>query len=258
MSICKLKLQNLTFQSEAASSSNTSTSQSPTSSSISNPPDVANVLAQIKSGDLVTHASKKNITSRQIQSHVCYLQRTLSFVTGIKGGWSEQAQEAFQTWLAAPKKRFTTPTTMQALTNGEVEAEGSTDTMNSQAAIGDSVENNTAVSHRDLADEITPVSPNTTNDTAPANTDDTTPANTGADDLNEPPGDASDSSSDSSSSSSPSPLAIPDISLWSSEWHDVWYESIYLLEAAETDGKKEIATRFLKNIIAAQARWDRV
>ena len=29
-------------------------------------------------------------------------------------------------------------------------------------------------------------------------------------------------------------------------------------KAADTDGKKEIATRFLKNIIAAQAQWDRV
>ena len=38
----------------------------------------------------------------------------------------------------------------------------------------------------------------------------------------------------------------------------MWYESIYLLEAADTDGKKEIATRFLQNIIAAQAQWDRV
>ena len=38
----------------------------------------------------------------------------------------------------------------------------------------------------------------------------------------------------------------------------VRYESIDLLEAADTDGKKATATRFLKNIIAAQARRDRV
>ena len=174
--VCKLKLKNPTFQSEAASSSNTSTSQSPTSSSITNAPDVANVIAQTKSGDLVTRASEKTITSQQIQSHVCYIQRTLnfvttlSFVTGIKSGWSEQAQEAFQTWLAAPKKRFTTLTTMQALTNGEVEAEGSADTMNSRQPLATPfrVQNNTALSHQDLADEITPVGPITTNDTPPS------------------------------------------------------------------------------------------
>ncbi|CAE7291429.1 unnamed protein product [Symbiodinium microadriaticum] len=168
--VCKLKLKNLTFQSEAASSSNTSTSQSPTSSSIANVPDVANVIEQIKSGDLVTRASEKTITSRQIQSHVCYIQRTLSFVAGIKSGWSEQAQEAFQTWLAAPKKRSRTLTAMQALTNGEVEAEGSADIMNSRQPLATPfrVQNNTALSHQDLADDITPVGPITTNDTPPS------------------------------------------------------------------------------------------
>ena len=69
----------------------------------------------------------------------------------------------------------------------------------------------------------------------------------------------SDSDSSHSSSSSSSWTLPTDWGSWTSEWHDVWQEALYLLErsAGESQEKADIAMTMLRAVHRAKLQWDR-
>ena len=97
--VCKLQFTSVRNVTTATPPSTTGSS-----SVYVGPPKIENILAQISSGDVRVHPTKSSITARQLQCHVCYLQRSLGLPTGVSGGWNPQAQEMFQKWLVATKK----------------------------------------------------------------------------------------------------------------------------------------------------------
>ena len=111
--IISLQLENLSIRpSPAASSppyasrpSASPSSASPPSASCS-PPLIVDVLAKIQDGAYTTHESKRDLTGRQIFSHLCYLQHRHSLQVGLKGDWNPTAEAALQVWLSSPKKGF--------------------------------------------------------------------------------------------------------------------------------------------------------
>ena len=105
--MCRLEVTNLSMASGSAQPP-TSFSQSSASPTVPNNtmemPRLADIIAKITDGTLVTHETKQSITSRQLLSHVCYLQKKFNLPTGLNGGWSPVAEHALHQWLATPKK----------------------------------------------------------------------------------------------------------------------------------------------------------
>ncbi|CAE7412068.1 unnamed protein product [Symbiodinium sp. CCMP2592] len=44
------------------------------------------------------------LSRRQLQSDICYIQRSFNLSTGLKGEWTPQALETLNKWLSSPKK----------------------------------------------------------------------------------------------------------------------------------------------------------
>ena len=96
--VCKLEL----VQSSFTPSTSASTASMPNPSSP--PPVISTIVEEIKSGTLETHPTKQDLTSRQVQSHVIYLQHKFSLVPGSQGGWNQLAEDALRQWLRTKKR----------------------------------------------------------------------------------------------------------------------------------------------------------
>ena len=103
--VCKRQITSISNVTTATSSSPSTAGSSMGSLSVYvGPPKIENIIAQINSGDVREHPTKLSLTARQLQCHLCYLQRSLRLTTGMSGGWNPQAQEIFQNWLVSPKR----------------------------------------------------------------------------------------------------------------------------------------------------------
>ena len=111
--VCRLELTNIhVVQTPMPSAGSSSTSPGTTS------PRIDELLTQIVDDVVPTHHSRKDLTSRQIQVHMCHIQRKYGLNTGVQGGWNTMADEAgkasktssWQLAMATPAMRMRTQT----------------------------------------------------------------------------------------------------------------------------------------------------
>ena len=107
--VCKLEL----VQSSFTPSTSASTASMPNPSSP--PPVISTIVEEIKSGTLETHPTKQDLTSRQVQSHVIYLQHKFSLVPGSQGGWNQLAEDALRQWLRTKRRAAKASSSKQVL-----------------------------------------------------------------------------------------------------------------------------------------------
>ena len=254
--VCKLQLTSVNLATTASSSSTTSPSQN-TSSGM---PPIQDIMSQIASETSSVHASKKTLSRRQLQSHICYIQRSLNLTTGLKGEWTPQALEMLNKWLASPKKGTGTKAASPlAILDGDVSDKPDTKDLEVKVKEAEDTkdlptENSDVEAAKDAKDAKDSPAENpdlelketeNTHDTQAENAVDTKDAD-------------SDSDSSYSSSSSSSWTLPTDWRTWPAEWHDVWQESLFLLErsAGESQKKADIAMAMLKSVHKAKLRWD--
>ena len=72
---------------------------------LSHVPAPKEVAKAIQEGTLTVGRSKHALTCSQISSYIISVQRALGLPRGIKGGWSDLAQERFDAWLKSKKKQ---------------------------------------------------------------------------------------------------------------------------------------------------------
>ena len=72
---------------------------------MSHVPAPKEVAKAIQEGTLTVGRSKHALTCSQISSYIISVQRALGLPHGIKGGWSDFAQERFDAWLKSKKKQ---------------------------------------------------------------------------------------------------------------------------------------------------------
>ncbi|CAE7713638.1 unnamed protein product [Symbiodinium microadriaticum] len=203
-------------------------------------PPIQDIMSQIVSRTSNAHVSKRTLSSRQIQSHICYIQRSLNLTTGFKGEWTSQASEMLNKWLSSPKKG-TKAAAPLAIADGDVNEKLDTE------------EDTTDLLAENPDFEVEAKDPE---DKEADNTQETQ-----AEDVVETKEHDAGSDSDSShSSSSSSSWTLPtDWGSWTSEWHDVWQEALYLPErsAGESQEKADIAMTMLRAVHRAKLQWDR-
>ena len=61
------------------------------------------LLNEIKTGAIEVHATKKDVTLRNLQTQLANIQTNLALRTGSNGDWSVQAQQKLQAWLQRPR-----------------------------------------------------------------------------------------------------------------------------------------------------------
>ena len=67
-------------------------------------PDAHQLHTDIASGKVAACESKKLRTVKQLQVHICYLQKTHDLDTGRHGSWNRLAQDALEAWLLKASK----------------------------------------------------------------------------------------------------------------------------------------------------------
>ena len=68
------------------------------------PPTATAILEMIRSGDLVVHPTKANLTKSQVSVHMCNIQRELRFSVGAAGDWNQVAWDRLKAWLMCQKR----------------------------------------------------------------------------------------------------------------------------------------------------------
>ena len=274
--VCRLEVTNLSMASGSAQPP-TSFSQSSASPTVPNNtmemPRLADIIAKITDGTLVTHETKQSITSRQLLSHVCYLQKKFSLPTGLNGGWSPVAEHALHKWLATPKKgsnKAKTAQSMLAITDQSTPTSAVIDSRNANEgilAITDvHTRTNAITEFRDTNEEPTPTNAITnsrvTNEeptdviTESRDANEETQSNQ-TNDENQGESSSDDDSSSSSSSSEVSNMSNVDFSNWTTEWHDAWQSVVSLSAQAEGSKKKQrIAKSMTQCLRTAKQQWD--
>ena len=67
-------------------------------------PSADEVFLMVSRGELCVHASKANITKREMNTQLCNVQRELKLRTGVNGQWSQQAWDKLTNWLMQVKR----------------------------------------------------------------------------------------------------------------------------------------------------------
>jgi len=250
--VCKLQLTSVNLATTTSASSSTT---SPSQNTSSGMPPIQDIMSQIASPTSDVHASKRTLSSRQLQSHICYIQRSLNLTTGVKGEWTSQALEMLNKWLSSPKKGTGTKAAAPlAILDGDVNDKPDTEEakaleVEAKDAEDLHTENPDAKDAKDLLAEnplLELEETKNTQDTQAENAVDTKEQDAGSD-------------SDASSSSSSSSWTLPtDWGTWPAEWHDVWQESLFLLDLSAGEGqeKADIVMAMLKAVHRAKLRWD--
>ena len=68
------------------------------------PPTATAILEMIRSGDLVVHPTKANLTKSQVSVHMCNIQRELRFSVGAANDWNQVAWDRLKAWLMCQKR----------------------------------------------------------------------------------------------------------------------------------------------------------
>ncbi|CAE7406745.1 unnamed protein product [Symbiodinium natans] len=238
--VCRLEVTNLSMASGSAQPP-TSFSQSSASPTVPNNtmemPRLADIIAKITDGTLVTHETKQSITSRQMEpcSRACP-----SSVVGDTEKRLQQVAKTAQSMLAITDQS----TPASAVIDSRNANEGIlaiTDVRTRTNAI-----TNSRVTNEEPTDVIT--------ESRDANEE--TQSNQ-TNDENQGESSSDDNSSSSSSSSEVSNMSNVDFSNWTTEWHDAWQSVVSLSAQAEGSNKKQrIAKSMMQCLRTAKQQWD--
>ena len=224
--------------------------------------DDGEMLAAIAANKVPVHASRLPMSASDLRLLLNNVQKSLKLSTGMKGGWSEEANHRFLGLLRKAKRVVTS--TPKALTNiATPEAVEDTD---EQLVLANPGEQRKSSEKNQVAKNEHEDKPmhESAKDTKGADSETEHEAEDG--ECGKDPGCESDSSS-SSSSSSTSSVHSDKVNMvkntntltWESEWADAWSSSMYLLERSGMNKKKRsIAYNMLLSIKNSKAKWDQL
>ena len=236
-------------------------------------PDCAKLRADIVSGVVPSHPSKRNLDKTAINHYINYLQRDAGLPRGMSGGWNDTVQEKLHAWLMKEKKRTRTKQnagTVHAITDGSVEdpiEEANSDTQEApdkQKSKGKkAITMGEGHSSKDSRDDNKNAGNISNGNGAITMSDGHSNIESGGD------SDSDSSSSSSSSDSSATPQASSsnaarqpadsecvDITRWEPEWHDA-FQSLTVLEdqIGESQKKRRILKDALQHLANAHKAW---